>query len=105
VVEWPADNGVIQTQLSLPNSDDTIVLLDPDQRPTGIEDWHPFHNLVRVAPSGDIRWRAELVPQETAWKCYYAATWRGESLIAYAPSYECQLDPESGHLLAALFTK
>jgi hypothetical protein len=45
------------------------------------------------------------VPQETTWKCYYAVVWRGESLIAYAPSYECQLDPETGRLLAARFTK
>ena len=39
-------------------------------RPDGVLPWHPFNNVLRVDPAGHIVWHAELVPGETAAKCW-----------------------------------
>jgi len=92
--------------LELSGSDDAIVLLDPAQRPDGVESWHPYFNLIRLSVDGDVRWRAELVPSETAAKCFYGVEWRDDgSLRALAWSYDCTIDAETGRLLHAEFTK
>lgn len=75
------DGAVIMTILAVPGSEDAIVLLDPEWRPPVIEKWHPFPNIVRVGPSGQVRWRAELTPHETTAKSYYRVDWRSALLI------------------------
>ena len=97
--------GVVVTILALPDTNDAIVLLDPDQRPPGIERWHPFHNIVRVTPTGDVCWRSELLPHETTMKSYYRVAWRERTLVALTSSYECELDADSGRLLNSRFIK
>jgi hypothetical protein len=72
--------------------------------PAGVEKWHPFYNLVRVSPSGVVRWRAELVPGDP-WQYYLAVEWFGRVLQARASSYVCTIDPASGRLIEATFTK
>jgi len=99
------DGGVVRSVLPVPDSDDAIVLLDSEQRPAGVESWHPFNNILRITKSGDVRWRSELVPQETAFKAYLQVMWLDKILIALAASYECELDPETGRLLRSTFTK
>jgi hypothetical protein len=60
--------GTVIRELPVPGSDDVIVLFDPEQRPAGIEAWHPFANIIRIGPAGERLWRCALLPQETAWK-------------------------------------
>ena len=97
--------GTVNTKLPVPNSGDVIVLLDPEDRPTGIESWHPFPNIMRITPAGELAWQCALLPEETAWKCYLSVQWVGEILIAEAPSYRVTLDPASGVILDSEFTK
>lgn len=92
-------------QLQVPGSEDIIVLLDPDDRPTGVEAWHPFPNIMRLGHGGEVQWRCALLPQETAWKCYLAVEWQGKQLIARAPSYRVTLDPMTGAIIDSEFTK
>jgi hypothetical protein len=101
------DRGAtVSVRPAVHGSDDAIVLLNPEQRPEGVEPWHPFFNLLRLTPSGDVRWRAELVPSETAAKCFYGVEWRDDgSLRALAWSYDCTIDSETGRLFHAEFTK
>jgi hypothetical protein len=61
--------GTVIRELHVPGSEDVIVLLDPEQRPDDVEAWHPFPNIMRIGPSGEVLWRCALLPQETAWKC------------------------------------
>jgi hypothetical protein len=82
----------------------TAVLLDPDRRPDGLEVWHPFHNVLRVGPAGELLWRAELPRHETTAKCWLGLT-LDDSLRAVTYSYECELDPDSGRILSTTFTK
>jgi hypothetical protein len=88
----------------IPGSSDVVVLLDPEVRPAGVEKWHPYHNLLRVAPDGTIRWTAELVPNEHAAKCWTGVSYDG-SLVAFTYSWECDLDAATGRILEARFTK
>ncbi len=92
-------------ELPVPNSEDLIVLLDPERRPPGVEAWHPFPNILRIGRSGDVLWRCAILPQETAWKCYLSVEWEGEKLVAAAPSYRVILDPASGAIIDCEFTK
>jgi hypothetical protein len=98
------DGGVVASAVELPGADDTVVLLDPDRRPYGVEAWHPFRNVIRVGPDGGVRWRPELLPQETAAKCWTELRFDG-SLRVFTYSYECELDPESGRIISTEFTK
>lgn len=99
------DGAKVITVLPMGGSDDAIVLLDCEHRPVGVEKWHPSPNVVRLGPDGEIRWRAELVQAETAWKCYLRVEWIGERLRALAPSYDCTIDANAGQLVEAVFTK
>jgi len=99
-----SDEGTVKTKLPVPDSADVIVLLDPEQRPTGVESWHPFPNILRLSPSGQVVWRSDLLPDDT-WKCYLSVAWEGESLIARAASYRVALDPSSGAVIGSTFTK
>jgi len=95
--------GTVIRELHLPDSDD-VVLLDPEQRPEGIEAWHPFHNVLRLGPAGEVRWRCALLPEST-WKCYLSVEWVGDRMVAETPSYKVTLDPASGAIIDSVFTK
>ncbi len=90
--------------VSIPGTDDSVVLLDPERRPDGVLPWHPFPNVVRVTPEGKVVWRAELVPGETTAKCWLGIE-SDMSLRAWTYSYDCGLDPETGRIINTTFTK
>lgn len=94
----------MEAEVVLPDTDDTVVLLDPRQRPEGVLDWHPFHNVLRLSPEGEVRWRAELVPEEDAVKAWLGVDFDG-ALRVWTYSYNCELDPETGRIVAKTFTK
>jgi hypothetical protein len=98
-------DGTVINELPVDGSEDVIVLLDPERRPTGVEAWHPFPNIMRMSPAGEVLWRSALLPQETAWKCYLSVEWVDDKLVARAPSYKVTLDPESGAIVESVFTK
>lgn len=100
-----SSEGTVTKELPVPDSEDLIVLLDPERRPPGVEAGHPFPNILRIGRSGDVLWRCALLPQETAWKCYLSVDWEGEKLVAAAPSYRVILDPASGAIIDSEFTK
>jgi hypothetical protein len=75
------DGGVVRSVLPVPDSDDAIAFLDSEQRPAGVERWHPFNNILRITTSGDVSWWAQLVPQETAFKAYFQVMWRDGHLV------------------------
>ena len=92
------------TELHVAGSDDTIVLLDPEQRPDGVLPWHPFHNLLRLSSTGGVVWRAELVPGESTAKCWLRVEF-DDVLTAWTYSYTCVLDPGTGRIVDSTFTK
>jgi hypothetical protein len=98
------DGGIVTAALPVPGTDDCFVLLDPEHRPEGVLPWHPFLNILRVTSSGEVKWRAELVPGETTWKCWLGVDWTGP-LRAWSGSYECELDPNTGRIVRSTFTK
>jgi hypothetical protein len=98
------DGGEVVATVGLPGTDDVVVLLDPERRPEGVLPWHPFHNIVRITPSGDINWRAELVPGETTAKCSHRVEFDG-ALRAWTYSYVCELDASTGRIIESTFTK
>jgi len=103
-VERTIDGGVVMATVMLPNTDDVVVLLDPDHRPDGVLPWHPFNNVLRVSPSGQIVWRAELLSAETTAKCWHGVEFEG-GLRARTYSYECMLDSETGRIVDSTFMK
>lgn len=104
-VDQGFEGGVAMTTLHVPASEDVIVLFDPERRPAGVLPWHPFHNVVRVDPSGRVKWRAELVPKDTTAKGWYRIGWDGRQLRAWTYSYECVLDDATGAILSTTFTR
>jgi hypothetical protein len=85
--------------LSVPGSDDRIVLFE---YPEGDGD---SRNLVRMTSEGHVVWRAEL-PDPGSNDAYVEVRWRDGRLTAN--SWSCflvELDPDTGQLLSATFTK
>lgn len=105
LVDQVFEGGAVLMTLRVPESEDVIVLLDPERRPDGVLAWHPFHNVVRIDPSGRVKWRAELVPHETTAKAWYGIEWDGRRLRAWTWSYDCELDEATGTILRTKFTK
>jgi hypothetical protein len=103
-VERLVEGGVVVAEVSIPGTRDTIVLLDPERRPEAVLPWQPFQNLLRVGEDDSVRWRAELVPNETTAKCWMGVTFDG-SLRAWTYSYECDIDLDSGRIVSTSFTK
>lgn len=103
-MERRVDGGVVAASVRVPASDDEIVLLDPDQRPEGVEAWHPFHNILRLGSAGDVLWRAELLPSETTAKCWTGVSF-DDALRATTYSWVCELDPDSGRIVSSMFVK
>ena len=98
------DGGSVVAELSVPGSDDVVVLLDPDNRPAGVLAWHPFQNVLRLSASGEIMWRAELVPAESTARCWVRVEF-DKVLTAWTYSYVCELDPATGRIVNTTFVK
>ncbi len=102
-------SGSLESRVSrlllVADSDDAIVLLSGERRPPGVLAWHPFPNVVRLDSSGSEVWRSELVPSETAAKCWLGIDWDGSRLRAWTYSWSCELDPVTGRILASRFDK
>jgi hypothetical protein len=103
-VERVIDGGVVIAEVSIPGTEDTVVLLDPERRPEGVLPWHPFHNLLRVDSDDNVVWRAELSMNETTAKCWMGMRF-DDVLRAWTYSYDCDIDPDSGGILETRFTK
>lgn len=103
-VRREVDGGTVAPELPVPESGDVIVLIDPDQRPAGVLPWHPFQNVLRSAPNGEVVWRTELVPGESKAKCGMRVQF-DHVLTAWTYSYVCELDPVTGHIVNSTFTK
>ncbi len=95
-------DAVVAKLLPVEGSQDAIVLLDPDVRPAGVLEWHPFFNLMRLSPEGKVVWRSEFMPGDT-WKVFLDVEWQEEVLRASAASYNCTLDPETGRIIETTF--
>lgn len=85
--------------------DGAIVLLDPDDRPAGVEKWHPFPNILRIRTDGSVVWRSELIEHETTAKCWLALDEEDGQIVARTYSYQATLDPGTGKLRQVVFTK
>lgn len=98
------DGGVVIASARVPGTSDSVVLLDPDQRPDGVLPWHPFHNVLRVTDGGEVLWRADLIPNETTAKCWLRMKYE-TALRVWTYSYDCELDPETGRIIRSRYTK
>lgn len=86
---------------SIPDSSDGLALYEPYP-----DDWQRItgsQNLIRVSPSGQIVWRAEL--PEKGSKYVGAKLLSRDRLRAYAPSYDVDLDLETGKIRKQVWTK
>jgi len=104
VADHTIENCVVVTMVRLADTADTVILLDPDRRPRGIMEWHPFPNVPRIAPQGLVKWRAELLPNETTAKCWLNLHYDG-TLQVRTYSFSCVLDPETGRISSTSFDK
>jgi hypothetical protein len=89
--------------VELPDSDDCVAVLDPMDRPPGIESWHPFDNLVRLRPTGEVVWVAHSPSDMKSWTTGLQMS--DGRLIASAWSDRCEVDPATGLVLRRWFVK
>lgn len=102
---WGDVDGLVAYKvLPLPDTDDGIVVMDWSHRPPGVEEWHPFPNLMRIRPDGSRVWTAEL-PDGLGEKAYTGMEWREGRLIGFLWANATELDPESGAARSSWFTK
>ena len=96
------DGYPLRRVVAVPDSRDAIALL----RRTEDAPAH-FPNLVRVSPDGEIRWRAmppALEPgAHDSWVAFRAKS-GGLSANSWSGFY-CKIDPETGAIVSAEFTK
>jgi hypothetical protein len=89
----------IVTSISVADSDDVIVLLDYMGGPKN------FRNVLRVARSGDIVWRAEL-PDRSGPEAYVSLELGSDGLVGYSWSgYSVVLEVDSGRITRSEFVK
>jgi hypothetical protein len=91
-------------QLSVANSTDTIILVNPDVGPTD----RPFRNLVRRDAQKMVVWTAELPEPEAInrYDCYVEVRWANERLAANTWQGEyVLLDPDTGRIESREFVK
>ena len=98
------DGGFVLKRVGLPDTEDSVVLLDPDRRPEGVLPWHPFANLLRVTPGGEVVWRAEPLAGDD-WKCWVGVASDDRTLRAWGSAHVCVIDVESGSIVSSSFTK
>jgi hypothetical protein len=87
---------------SLPGTPDGIVVLDWMDEPEGVPAWQPYRNLLRIGSNGTVVWRAELPKNE---KSFTEAKWEEGALIALTWSHRCKVNPDTGQVMEAIFTK
>ncbi len=91
--ELPSTN--IKMMLSIPNSQDKIVLLQYKK---------PFQNVLRCHSNGWILWRGAL-PTSTD-DAYTYIEWQGQALRAFSEScYLATIDPENGEIISYELTE
>lgn len=88
---------------ALPGSNDCVAVLDWMDRPPGFEAWHPFANLVRASPTGEVVWAAD--PPKDDLKSWTAVSIHDGTVVARAWSHRCVLDPDTGRIVGTEFTK
>jgi hypothetical protein len=87
----------VKTGLPVEGSSDVIALLEAGTGGT-------FRNLVRVGPDGTVRWAADLPRRDHDYYGYVG--WSGHELVATSfSSHTVALDPDTGAILRAEFTK
>lgn len=86
-----------------PDRRSAVLLLNPDGRPTSVEPWHPFANVVRVDDLGRTMWRGELPRGERSFTSGLRIV--GETVAIHAWSGDAILDIATGRLLDFVFTK
>ena len=92
-VEFPTFE--IKTLLSIPQSDDSIVML---------HHMKPFQNVLRCRSNGSVVWVAKL-PQQSH-DAYTYLEWHEQKLRAFSWScFSVILDVETGKILSSVFTK
>lgn len=105
LVWWGDVDGLVAYEaMALPGTDDGIVVMDWAHRPPGVEDWHPFPNLLRIQPGGNPVWTAEL-PSGLGEKSYTGVEWRNGTLIGFLWANAAELDPATGAVRRTWFTK
>jgi len=94
------DNHPVSMIFPLAGTEDCLVLLG---RVAGSP--KVFENLVRCRPDGSIVWRAEL-PEPRGGEAYVHVSWCGAEIAANSWSgFKVILDPETGKIRSAKFTK
>lgn len=88
---------------ALPGTDDCVAVVDWTDRPPGVEAWHPFANLVRASPTGDVVWAAD--PPEDDLKSWTSVAIHEGTVVANAWSHRCVVDRDTGRVLGTEYTK
>ncbi|MBV8985413.1 MAG: hypothetical protein JO248_13330 [Acidimicrobiia bacterium] len=89
--------------IALPGSDDGIVVFDWSKRPEGVEQWHPYENLVRIRRDGSIVWTAPLPGDQNS---YTGVKVHDDGrLLGFLWSHTAEIDPETGEVVRWWFTK
>ena len=104
VADHTIESCIVVTIVRLADTADVVILLDPDRRPQGIMAWYPFPNVLRITPQGVVKWRAELLPNETTAKCWLDLRYDG-SLQVSTYSFSSVLDPETGRITSTVFDR
>jgi hypothetical protein len=97
--------GAVCDLVPVRGSDDAVIVLDWSDEHT-LDDLppdHPFDNLVRLSPAGHVVWR--LAPPSGDLKCFTGVRWDGGALVAFGWSWRYEIDPDSGEVRSAEFTK
>jgi hypothetical protein len=91
---YPIDDSIEYEEL-------VVVLFSPDSVP---KNFGQFHNLVALDRSGQPQWEAELPTSNTGDRYYKIVS--KEPIVAYSTqSYDCTISPQTGRILAKIFTK
>lgn len=78
-----------------------IVLFNPDAY---TEKFGQFPNLIALRPTGERLWTAEL-PTTTSGDRYYKVASRTPLVVYSVNSFECEIDPATGRIVARHFSK
>jgi hypothetical protein len=90
--------------LSIPGEDDGIIVLDWSSRPPDVQSWHPYANLLRVRPNGEVVWQASAPKSETL-GCWTGAGFSEGRLCATGWASVSELDAATGEVRSTEFTK
>jgi hypothetical protein len=94
------EGHVVAWATSVPDSDDGLVLYDP--YPSGWQTMSGFQNLVRISLNGGIVWRAALPARGSK---YVSAKLATGGLKAFAPSYDVDINLDTGKVVRQVWTK